>query len=91
MFGPVQFQIGTTPNPNALRVALTQVVFEKPTTYATAAAAEADPLAQRIFALGGVKQVFCFNDFITVTKEPGADWSALQPKLADVLAGHFHA
>lgn len=91
MFGPLQFQIGSTPNPNAVRVALTQSVFEKPTTYATAAAAEADPLAKKLFALGGIKQVFCFNDFITVTKEPGADWPALQPKIAEVLTGHFHA
>jgi hypothetical protein len=89
MFGPVQFSIGSTPNPNAVRVALSQVVFEKPVTYATAAAAEADPLAKKLFALGQVKQVFCFNDFITVTKEAGADWGALQPKIGEVLAGHF--
>ena len=91
MFGSVQFNIGSTPNPNAVRVGLSQVVFEKATTYASAAAAEADPLAKKLFALGGVKQVFVFNDFITVTKEPGADWAALQPKIAEVLTGHFHA
>jgi hypothetical protein len=91
MFGQVQFQIGSTPNPNAVRVALSQILFEKPVTYATAAAAEADPLAKKLFAIGQIKQVFVFNDFITVTKEPGADWAALQPKLAEVLAGHFHA
>jgi len=56
-----------------------------------AAAAEADALAKKLFAVGHIKQVFCFNDFITVTKEPGADWAALQPKIAEVLAGHFHA
>ena len=91
MFGQVQFQIGATPNPNAVRVALTQVLFEKPVTYATAAAAEADPLAKKLFAVGNIKQVFFFNDFITVTKEAGADWAALQPKISEVLAGHFHA
>ena len=89
MFGQIQFQIGSTPNPNAVRVALSQIVFEKPTTYATAAAAEADALAKKLFAVGGVKQVFFFNDFITVTKEAGADWAALQPKINEVLAGHF--
>ncbi len=91
MFGSVQFNIGSTPNPNAVRVGLSQIVFEKATTYASAAAAESDPLAKKLFALGGVKQVFVFNDFITVTKEPGADWTALQPKIAEVLTGHFHA
>jgi hypothetical protein len=91
MFGQVQFQIGATPNPNAVRVALSQIVFEKPVTYATAAAAEADPLAKKLFAVGNIKQVFFFNNFITVTKEPGADWAAVQPKIAEVLAEHFHA
>jgi hypothetical protein len=91
MFGQVQFQIGTTPNPNAVRVGLSQIVFEKATTYATASAAEAHPLAKKLFAIPGVKQVFVFNDFITVTKEPAADWAAVQPKIAEALSEHFHA
>jgi hypothetical protein len=91
MFGSVAFNIGPTPNPNAVRVGLSQILFPKATTYATAAAAEADPLAKKLFAVGGVKQVFVFNDFITVTKEPTADWAAVQPKIAEVLGEHFRA
>ena len=91
MFGSVSFQVGSTPNPNAVRVGLSQVLFEKATTYAGPSAAEADPLAKKLFAVGNIKQVFFCNDFITVTKESVAAWPDLQPKLEQVLAEHFHA
>jgi hypothetical protein len=37
----VPFQIGTTPNPNSIRVGLAESKFAKPVTYRTAAEAAA--------------------------------------------------
>lgn len=87
--GDIQFTIGTTPNPNSIRIGLTKPVFPKPTTYANAQAAAADPLAKRIFSLPGVVQVFVMNDFLSINKDPSTDWSVLEPKIAQILQEHF--
>jgi hypothetical protein len=86
----VRFQIGTTPNPNAIRVGLSEPVFEKPATYLKAGGgAPSDPLLIKLLGLPGVTQVFAMSGFITVTKEAGADWGDLEPKVAKILMGHF--
>ena len=85
----VRFQIGTTPNPNAIRVGLSEPVFEKPATFTKAGAAPSDPLLSKLLALPGVSQVFAMSGFITVTKDASADWGDLEPKVAKILMGHF--
>jgi hypothetical protein len=85
----VRFEIGTTPNPNSIRVALSESLFSKASTFATPQAAEADPLAKKLFAIAGVKQVFMLNNFISINKDPGLDWSKVEPEVAKVLMGHF--
>jgi hypothetical protein len=87
----VRFQIGPTPNPNAIRIGLSEAVFGAPTTCVKASGAPSDPLLAKLLALPGVAQVFAMSGFITVTKEPGAGWEELEGKVAQVLAGHFHA
>jgi hypothetical protein len=87
--GAVRFQLGTTPNPNAIRIGLSEPVFEKPATYQKSGAAPADALLAKLLGLPGVTQVFAMSGFITVTKEPAADWADLEPKVAKLLAGHF--
>jgi hypothetical protein len=39
--------------------------------------AESIPFAADVFAAGGVKSVFGVNDFVTVTREAGADWDPI--------------
>ena len=85
----VRFQIGTTPNPNAIRIGLSEPVFEKPATFMKAGGAPTDPLLAKLLALQGVTQVFAMSGFITVTKEAGAAWDDLEPKVAKILMGHF--
>jgi hypothetical protein len=41
------------------------------------------PFAADVFAAGGVKTVFGVNDFVTVTRQPDADW---EPIIAAVHA-----
>ena len=45
--------------------------------------AMAIPFAADVFAAGGVASVFGVNDFVTVTRQPGADW---EPIIAAVRA-----
>jgi len=87
--GDIRFTIGTTPNPNSIRIGLSRAVFAKPTTYANAQAAAGDPLVKRLFTLPGVVQVFAMNDFLSINKDPATDWSVLEPRIAQILMEHF--
>ncbi len=87
----VQIQVGPTPNPNAIRVGLSTVVAPKALTFGTAAQAEGHPLAKALFAVPGVASVFMLNNFISITRDPGADWGAIEPRVAQVLESHFNA
>ena len=50
---------------------------------ADAAAAAGQPFAEAVFAAGGVASIFGVNDFVTVTRQEGADW---EPTVAAVVA-----
>jgi hypothetical protein len=86
----VPFRIGPTPNPNAVRVGLGRPMFPDALNFSSAAQAEGHPLIRSLLEIPGVRGVFCLNDFISITKDPGAEWSALEPRIADVLARQLH-
>ncbi|HEX2166969.1 MAG TPA: NifU N-terminal domain-containing protein [Longimicrobiales bacterium] len=81
----VTFQ--ATPNPNAgkFTVGRTVVPDNKSRSFYNASQAEAEPIAAAIFELDGVASVFMVEDFVTVTKQPDADWSELIPRVTDTL------
>ena len=81
----VPFQIGTTPNPNSIRVGLVDSKFPKPMTYRSAKDAAAEPVVEALFAIKGITQIFTLNNFITITKEPGVQWATIEPKVAEIL------
>jgi hypothetical protein len=78
-----------TPNPNAGKFTLdrTVVAGDASKSYYSAAEAAADPLARALFALDGVASLFMVADFVTVTKRPDAEWSALVPAIVSTLEG----
>ncbi|MFT9400228.1 NifU family protein [Acetobacter sp.] len=49
------------------------------------------PLADVVFAIPGVSRVFLGQDFISVTKADGTDWSDLRPAILATVADHFAA
>ena len=67
-----------TPNPNAMKFTLDVV--------RSADAAAGNPLAERIFAIPGVVMLFGTADFLTVSREEGADWDAIVPAVVAVIA-----
>lgn len=84
-------QTEATPNPATLKFLPGRVVLEEGTADFRQAetAAEASPLAERLFAVPGVTGVFYGYDFITVTKEDGPDWQHLKPAILGTIMEHF--
>ncbi|MGH2453647.1 MAG: NifU N-terminal domain-containing protein [bacterium] len=84
----VSVDVQPTPNVNALKFVLNRKLTEgRSRTFRSEAEAEAAeaPYAQQLLQIPGVVQVFVLNDFITVTRDPGADWNAILPKAEEIL------
>ena len=66
----------STPNPNATKFTLDTTL---PAMFNAGDAEQASsiPFAAQVFAAGGVASVFGVNDFVTVTRQPGADWAPI--------------
>ncbi len=81
----VRFQ--ETPNPNAGKFTVGRMLVEgrRGVTFASRDAAAGDPLAERLFAEPGVASVFVVADFVTVTKDAGAAWADLAPRVQAAL------
>ena len=47
------------------------------------------PFAAEVFAAGGVSTVFGVNDFVTVTRIPGADWDPIVEAVNAAAAAHL--
>ena len=90
MTEPIEVWAEPTPNPNALKFTLNRTTAEgRSKTYASPEAAEASPLAKALFEIDGVKSLFFLNNFITVTRQPGTDWSTLAPLVEERIRAHY--
>jgi hypothetical protein len=52
-------------------------------------AAADQPFAAAVFAAGGVAAVFGVNDFVTVTRQPGAEWEPIIAAVQEAAAAHL--
>src|ERR1700686_2117902 len=85
-------QTEPTPNPATLKFLPGRAVMEQGTAnFTDPAASRRSPLAQQLFGLPGVPGVFLGADFITVSKNDGADWYQLKPSILGVIMEHFTA
>lgn len=85
-------QTESTPNPATLKFLPGQAVLEAGAAdFPSQEAAEASPLARRIFAAGGVTGVFFGPDFVTVTKADEVDWSHIKPGVLGAIMEHFQS
>jgi len=84
-------QTEATPNPATLKfLPGVKVVPAGSVDFRTAEEAQGSPLAQRLFAIGGVSEVFLGDDFISVTKGDG-EWHHLKPMILGAIMEHFTA
>ncbi len=85
-------QTESTPNPATLKFLPGQSVLDAGTAdFPSLDAAEASPLAQRLFGVQGVTGVFFGLDFITVTKSDATAWEHLKPALLGAIMEHFQS
>lgn len=71
-------EVQGTPNPNAAKFVLDRSLLgDEGRTYFDASAAEGHVLAERLFAVEGVRALFMVDNFITVTKTDDAAWDDL--------------
>ncbi len=88
----IAVEVQPTPNVNAMKFLLSRRVTDgRSQTYRSPDEAAASPLAKALFAIPGVVQVFLLNDFITVTRAPGAEWSAIVAQAETVIRTHLGA
>lgn len=73
-----------TPNPQAYKFTIEGRSFDSPVTCTSADAAAGTPF-EGLFRLPGVVSVFATANFVTVTKEPAADWGTLLDAAKQVL------
>jgi Fe-S cluster biogenesis protein NfuA len=85
-------QTESTPNPATLKFLPGQTVLEAGTAdFPSVEAAEASPLATRLFGVAGVTGVFFGSDFVTVTKAEDSAWEHLKPALLGAIMEHFQS
>ncbi|MDR3493094.1 MAG: NifU family protein [Ancalomicrobiaceae bacterium] len=85
-------QTETTPNPATLKFLPGRTVLAEGTRdYRGETEAAESPLASALFAVPGVAGVFYGSDFVSVTKDDGADWQHLKPAILGAVMEHFIA
>ena len=83
-------QTEATPNPSTLKFLPGRSVLSQGTAdFPDREAAEASPLAQRIFGVEGVEGVFFGPDFISVAKADPVEWPHIKPAILGVIMEHF--
>lgn len=79
--------ISATPNPNALKFTV-GVDVGGPKTFVAGSAAD-DEVAAELLAVTGVTSVFMTSDFVTLSKQPDADWANIADVASEILDRHF--
>jgi len=88
----VFIQTEQTPNPATLKFLPGQSVLESGTAYfPDPASAARSLLAQRLFGVDGVTEVFFGADFITVAKNDASEWYLLKPPILGIIMEYFAA
>jgi hypothetical protein len=77
-----------TPNPNAMKFTL-DVTLPEMLDVRSVEAAAGNPLAEAVFAIPGVVMLFGTADFLTVSREDGADWDDIVPAVQAIVAEHL--
>ena len=77
-----------SPNPNALRFGL-DITLPDTLSFNDAAAAAENPFAKAVFEAPGVASIFGVNDFVTVTRQAGADWEPIIAAVQQAAAEHL--
>ncbi|MCL6650411.1 MAG: NifU N-terminal domain-containing protein [Chloroflexi bacterium] len=90
MADPVQVRAEATPNPNSMKFTVNRELWAgRARTVSSQDEALGLPLAVRLLAVPGVRSLFFLRDFVTVTRDPGANWEALVPAVIATIEAHY--
>ncbi len=79
-----------TPNPNALKFQLDRpATSARSETFREGSSPDDSPLGAKIFALGGVTNVFLTADFVSVTVDDVGSWERQAPQIISTIQEHF--
>jgi hypothetical protein len=85
----------STPNPNAIKCVVAGAVAAagvggEPAirSYRSATEAGADTLAVALFGIDGVANILIASGWITVGRQPDAEWKSMKPKIKRVIETH---
>ena len=76
-----------TPNPDALKFTL-DITLGTRINVPDASGADTE-FSRAVFAAPGVSNLFGVNDFVTVTREPGAEWEPIIAAVQEAAAAHL--
>ena len=83
-------QTEETPNPATLKFLPGKVVMVSGTAdFPTFESSRRAPLAQKIFSIQDVRNVFFGSDFISVTKNETSSWAVLKPSILGSIMEYF--
>ncbi len=86
----ITIDVQPTPNVNALKFVLNRRLTEgRSQTFRTREEAASSALAAALLAVPGIVQVFLLNDFITITRNPSAQWESIAAEAEDIIKRHF--
>jgi Scaffold protein Nfu/NifU N terminal len=75
----------STPNPNAVKCWLDKPISDRPRSFLNAEMAKADAVAAALFAQAGATNVLFNGDWVTINKQPAAEWATIKAKVRRVL------
>ena len=82
----LNIEVEGTPNPSAAKFVLEQgTLGEESRSYFSAADAEGDPLAKRLFGIQGVRALLMVDNFITVTRAEDTAWDEIVEEVLCVI------
>ena len=78
--------VDLTPNPQALKFILNEKLLTRETrNFKNKEEGQSDPLAKGIFEIPGVVSVFYMDKFITIEKDPKAQWGQIQRPFVEFI------
>lgn len=89
---PIILEIYTesSPNPESLKFVTSQFLLRNSSIeYKSKESAIESPLAQMLFNIPFIQQVFISSHFITVTKKPEYDWYEITPEIKEAIRNHI--
>lgn len=79
-----------TPNPECIKFIVDRdLVHGSPVTMASAEAAKGSPLAEKLFSVPQVDQIFAYQNFVTITKKGEVVWQEFAKAIGQTIREHI--